>query len=563
MNLSLLKAFLALLIIWSSSKTIVYAYGNRTSAYNVVNEANDKSHILSEVTSGEAYSQTNREDLAKRFEFTNKIADNYIWPTVPICFLITGTVANILSIIVFTRPEMRKFSSFCYFAFLNAINLAVLYVTMIRVIMEFNFKTDIRKLNLFTCKSHVFLTYFLGHLSSLLLCIISIDRVISVMFLRRAKELCTPRVAFMVTVAMIVINFLMSSHFIYMDSGHVNVVYEITMASSTPGILTQPKINYTEVICEAPHNTTYGYFVRDTWKIIDMSIYAFIPFTIMLTSSVIIIVRVAQQSKKFNNSKRRATSAADMSRRQSERKALVSLAPAEHSNRNSASVFFKKNSVDTTSLYSVQTSVIAAPSRQANGLSVNGASVEATARSRNPSQSLVPLGSATATSRSEARFSSRTRNLALMLIPVNILFLLFLAPVVICMYVYEYLGDDHLTLVIVELLSYCNFTFNFFIYFLTSSKFRDEFFKFVNETLAKLNENKNNTMGMGVSASTAPCSSSLFNLKKRKEQQSSKQQRRESGSSCNRRQNRADSLDDKTETVNNSLRRNEAIENNN
>jgi hypothetical protein len=48
------------------------------------------------------------------------------------------------------------------------------------------------------------------------------------------------------------------------------------------------------------------------------------------------------------------------------------------------------------------------------------------------------------------------------------------------------LGSDHLTLVIVELLSYCNFTLNFFIYFATSSKFREEFFKFIDETSINL-----------------------------------------------------------------------------
>ena len=99
----------------------------------------------------------------------------------------------------------------------------------------------------------------------------------------------------------------------------------------------------------------------------------------------------------------------------------------------------------------------------------------------------------------EDKFSTRTRNLALMLIPVNILFLMFMAPVVITMYHYENLFDDKLTLAIVELLSYCNFSINFFIYFLTSSKFREEFFKFINECSTRfgiknvnLNQNKGN-----------------------------------------------------------------------
>jgi hypothetical protein len=94
---------------------------------------------------------------------------------------------------------------------------------------------------------------------------------------------------------------------------------------------------------------------------------------------------------------------------------------------------------------------------------------------------LPVLSKPTACQSNEARMSARTRNLALMLIPVNFLFLAFLAPVVIAMYTYDRLWEDKLTLAVIELLSYCNFTVNFFIYFLTSSKFREEFFKFLDE----------------------------------------------------------------------------------
>ena len=93
---------------------------------------------------------------------------------------------------------------------------------------------------------------------------------------------------------------------------------------------------------------------------------------------------------------------------------------------------------------------------------------------------------------SEDKFSLRTRNLALMLIPVNILFLMFMAPVVITMYIYENLFEDKLTLAIVELLSYCNFSINFIIYFLTSSKFREEFYKFMNECSSKFQSKNGN-----------------------------------------------------------------------
>lgn len=359
----------------------------------------------------------------KQFARTNAIAVQYVWPNVSIAFLVIGTIANILSIIVFLRRDMRKYSSFCYFAVLNIINLAYLYTSLTRVILEFSYHTDIRQLNLFTCKAHVFITYFLGHFSSLLLSMISIDRVISVVFLHRAKQLCTPHVAFIVTLTLAALNFLISGHFIIFESGY----YDKELIERN---VTLNGVNSTEIVekftlrCSTRKDTIYQKFIIKVWKIVDMSLFAFIPFIIMATCSVIIIIRVAQQSKKF-----------------------------------------QKNSKSTRQ-----------PSKMVKKTE--------TALDHDEASPMKADGKKSAGKGAEAKFSARTRNLALMLIPVNILFLVFLAPIVVAVYSYKKLGEDLLTLAILELLSTCNYTFNFFIYCATSSKFREELMKFVNELVA-------------------------------------------------------------------------------
>ena len=572
------------------------------------------------------------DEQFKHLEETNDFAVKYIWRRMPIGFLVLGTIANILSIIVFTRKEMRKYSSFCYFAVLNVVNLAFLYVTLTRVIMDFNFKSDIRTLNIFTCKSHVFLTYFLGHLSSLLLSTISIDRVISVVFLHRAKELCTPRVAFMVTAFLIAFNCLVSSHLIIFDSAHtvdthinitltnakkVNNKSLLTSMSTAPVDLSATtlaaaaaaslasqhqhhhhqqrshksrreltlkekfefkdmveheygldvsnlvpssselaagegffgnEIVESKVVCDTRNGTFYHSFIRNTWKLIDMSLYAFLPFAIMFTCSVIIIIRVAQQSNKFKARTYKGTSqkqkkSSDMNRISSPNiSQSAPRGPDNNSNRNKASITHKLAEQPTTTLgdHSFQNDTCDASSSMrssVNGLeraeSVHGGKLK-------PSLSLAPtthimnrnsigtspialakLRSASSASTpatinpnhrpSEAKFSTRTRNLALMLIPVNVLFLMFLSPVVICMYTYDNLGNDQLTLAIVEHLSYCNFSLNFFIYFLTSSKFREEFFKFLNETFRTStlqnhnNNNNNNSLAYANTSNRSSC----------------------------------------------------------
>ncbi len=159
-----------------------------------------------------------------------------------------------------------------------------------------------------------------------------------------------------------------------------------------------PSLLNATVVCEPRTNTTYSFFVQHVWKLVDMSMYAFIPFTIMLTSSLVILIRIAQQSKKMSG----------------------------HEHKSAAA------------------------------------------------------------SKQESRFNARTRNLALMLLPVNVMFLVFVGPVVVAVYTYKNLGEDHLALFTVEALSLCNFTLNFFVYFLTSSKFREEFYKLVGEVRSKV-----------------------------------------------------------------------------
>lgn len=264
--------------------------------------------------------------------------------------------------------------------------------------MDFSFSIDIRSTNLIICKSHVFLTYFLSHLSSLILSTISVDRVISVMFLRFAKSWCTPRVAIRVTMGLCAFTFLLSSHFLILESGHI-ITTTVDMDNTNNNNVTT---DISTVMCDTRANTPYSYFVQNIWKLVDMSMYAFIPFTIMLTSSIIIIVRIAQQAKKMAN----------------------------HEHKSASS------------------------------------------------------------SKQESRFSARTRNMAVMLLPVNVMFLIFVGPVVIAIYMYKHLGEDHLALFNVEVLALCNFTLNFFIYFFTSSKFREEFYKLADEIEKKFHSLK-------------------------------------------------------------------------
>ena len=349
---------------------------------------------------GKDFIKDEEQSTIDKFNVTNQIATKYIWTTVPILFSIFGSISNTLSIVIFLRSEMRKYSSFVYFAVLNIVNLVLLHVTCFRIILEFNFNIDVRILTIFTCKLHVFLTYFLGYISSLLLSMISIDRVISVAFLQKAKDFCRPKIAIYATTILTLCIFLSTSHFLVLESAYREIGNE-TVDNIT--------LFETKVICNPRPNTLYSDFINYKWTLIDMCIFALIPFIIMSICSVIIIYKVSNQSRKMN------------------------------------------------------THIQKTLRRQSTLATIN-----------------------------ERKYKTRTRNLALMLIPVNILFFVFLTPVVMAMYFYPNIEEDKLTSAIVELLATCNYTFNFFIYFITSSKFREEFYKSLNELLLMCQNKKSN-----------------------------------------------------------------------
>ena len=92
--------------------------------------------------------------------------------------IIIGVVGNLLNIVVFSRRQMRQISTFRFLFYLSAIDLLVLIICATDAVVKFGYQIEIRSYSIILCKLHTFLTYFLTHLSSVLLMVISIDRAL-------------------------------------------------------------------------------------------------------------------------------------------------------------------------------------------------------------------------------------------------------------------------------------------------------------------------------------------------------------------------------------------------
>ena len=91
------------------------------------------------------------------------------------CF---GLCGNIINLIVLGNKNMRKMSTFKFLFYLSIIDMLVIIFCASDTILSFGFAIQIREKSKFSCKFHTFLTYFLTHLSNLVLAFVSIERVI-------------------------------------------------------------------------------------------------------------------------------------------------------------------------------------------------------------------------------------------------------------------------------------------------------------------------------------------------------------------------------------------------
>lgn len=92
--------------------------------------------------------------------------------------LVVGLLGNSLSITIFSRKCMSKYTTFRFLKLLSIIDICSLYIGLGQIMFDVYFNIDLRLVNQLTCKLQSFLVYFFTHFSSMLLAFMSIDRYI-------------------------------------------------------------------------------------------------------------------------------------------------------------------------------------------------------------------------------------------------------------------------------------------------------------------------------------------------------------------------------------------------
>ena len=127
--------------------------------------------------------------------------------------ILLGLVGNVVSIIIFSKPSMKKYTTFRYLMFISILDLGTLFTGSGPMLLQTFFDLDIRNLNEITCKVSSFIVYFFTHSSSMLLALMSIDRTVAIT-IKLGKRFSTPSTALKLFIITSIIFFLLNSHFL-------------------------------------------------------------------------------------------------------------------------------------------------------------------------------------------------------------------------------------------------------------------------------------------------------------------------------------------------------------
>ncbi|RNA08690.1 FMRFamide receptor-like [Brachionus plicatilis] len=251
--------------------------------------------------------------------------------------LILGTASNVVNFYVFTRPVLNGLTTFRFLAYLSMIDFCYLIVGLPHILSNVYFNYDFRDHSNLVCSLHSFFTYYLSHLSSNILAGVGVFRCVTLTSLRPMKpnsylkanrsttnlenkfsrrfsaspsfeivESKGPRKSFLrtfiadygsadkVVLAMMLVIFLFDFHFLIwmrLSKMDYSLIYHNASNMSEKFIKCYPSPKIQPI---------YSEFYTKAYHWIDLFLYSYIPFTIMIICTVLIIYRLFQINKKLN-----------------------------------------------------------------------------------------------------------------------------------------------------------------------------------------------------------------------------------------------------------------------
>lgn len=241
------------------------------------------------------------------FEIIAHENDNLILNTISIIDLIIiliGTAGNLTSFYLLTRKRLRPVSSMRYLAALTLVDTLCLYGWYLSsVYRQLNDQTHLKRLeniSAFTCKFISYISFSSLQLSSFLLCMLTIDRLLIIKSSKWRSNCANPKFANRIILALIM--FVLAFNLIIpIKLGNIGMVqYKVKNLNqeSSTNSLNSIRIDnrlYSIVENNIKHNFTMWHCYDDNlillkiWNKLHLCLYSLLPFPILSILNLIVI----------------------------------------------------------------------------------------------------------------------------------------------------------------------------------------------------------------------------------------------------------------------------------
>ncbi|XP_064649789.1 psychosine receptor-like [Lineus longissimus] len=116
-----------------------------------------------------------------------------LWTYIPAILIIFGSITNATTILVLAGGKFGRASTRILLVSLSLSDTTVLYSGLLRQWIVSVFGIDVRTLHELSCPLHLFFTYISLQASSWIMMLVTLERVISVIFPLKSRVICTAR----------------------------------------------------------------------------------------------------------------------------------------------------------------------------------------------------------------------------------------------------------------------------------------------------------------------------------------------------------------------------------
>ncbi|UJR27666.1 hypothetical protein I4U23_008946 [Adineta vaga] len=210
--------------------------------------------------------------------------------------LLGCAIGNIISFMVLLRPRLRRQTTSIYLAVLCVAEMGTCYTGLLRQFLLDAFNLDIRLINSFTCRTHIYLTYVFLRLAPLLLALVTLQRYLYV----SQRAACSLRS----TCVQLFCLFL----FVCLAELHLFIFYDLTYSDTRPRTDDVPF----ECTVDKVHHKSYYEFRSKIYPKLALVAYTVIPLAIIILGNVLLVRTVRQASKRSRSTTRKKRSVTRM-----------------------------------------------------------------------------------------------------------------------------------------------------------------------------------------------------------------------------------------------------------